>query len=84
MDIKPNLASLVPYVKLEYYEFDRRIDKSVELCSDLIIVDGFFFPTGVNRFSLGYQVSLNRKEESVKNLRNFGNIFLLSLVFLSN
>jgi hypothetical protein len=63
---------LIPHVRIEYFEFDKRIDKPVELSSDCIIVDSFFFPSSLNRFSLGYQVSLNRTEETIQCLKSFG------------
>lgn len=66
------MQTLVPHIKLEYFEFDKQIDKSVEACTDLIIIDGYFFPTCVNRFSLGYQLSINRLEDTIKHLKNFG------------
>jgi len=56
---KSNSTQLVPYIRIEYFEFEKRIEKAVEFCSNSIIIDGFFFPTGSNRLSLGYQISLN-------------------------
>ena len=70
-----NSMQLVPYIKIEYFEYEKRIEKPVEFCSDSIIIDGFFFPTGSNRLSLGYQISLNRQEETIKYLKNFGLIY---------
>jgi len=74
---KSNSTQLVPYIRIEYFEFEKRIEKAVEFCSNSIIIDGFFFPTGSNRLSLGYQISLNRKEETLRHLKRFGLQILL-------
>lgn len=65
-----------PYFQLKYFEYDQQVDKSAELLSDLIIIDGLFYSAGdTNKFCLGYQSNLARTEKTRTYLSQLGKSF---------
>lgn len=66
-------AFFQPHFKIKYYENNDQVDNSCEILSDLIIIDGFFYANDTNKFSLGYQYSLNRSKETKHFLSNLCN-----------
>ncbi len=63
----------LPYFNLKYFEYGQQVDKAMDLLSNLVIVDGFFYSVrDTNRFSLGFQYNPDRSEASSVCLAKLG------------
>ena len=63
----------IPYYNAKYYEYENQVESTCELCANLVIIDGFFYPGGeTNKLCLGYQFNLNQTAESNNYLARLG------------
>jgi hypothetical protein len=78
-----NQSYFMPYFNIKYFEYDNQVENSCELCSNLVIIDGFFYPGGeTNKFCLGYQFNLNQNATSQNYLSKLGLFYIRNKIVL--
>ena len=61
-----------PSFLIQYYEYDKKIESSIELSKSPLVIDGLFDPNTKSKVSLGYYVNLRRRPETLDRLINIG------------